>query len=253
MAQSTQLAPGFFCWVDVAVANPTATHKFFSELFGWGRKVRPTDDAQAYSIMTVHGHHVAGVCEVEGAGQSQWMSYLLVDDLKVATAKAEKLGAKILKRDIEIATFGTMTVVEDPTGAVFALWESKRGETTDPQGHGAVYWNELSTSDPKKSAEFYCQLADWEHKETSFGEFDYHLFSKDDKDVCGMMAQSNDLKPTSHWLVNFQVDDCEQTVEAAKELDGTVIEAPFEVEGVGRCAVLADPSGGVFGIIQPSS
>ena len=78
MTTTTFLEPGFFCWVDVAASDPTQTHKFFTQLFGWGRKVRPTDDAQAYSIMTCQGEHVAGICGVECDGPSQWMSLSLI-------------------------------------------------------------------------------------------------------------------------------------------------------------------------------
>ena len=249
MTASLDLAPGFFCWVDVAVADPVETHKFFTELFGWGRRVRPTEDAQAYSIMTAHGHHVAGICEVEEAGPSQWMSYLLVEDLEIATAKARQLGGQILKADITIATFGKMSVVEDPSGAVFALWQSLRGETDEPRGHGSVCWNELVTNNIEKARDFYTQLADWSHLPSRIGGLDYHLFSKDDKEVCGMMSldQNDDH---SVWRVYFTVDDCEQAARKVEELGGTVVQEPTDFEGVGRCALVRDPGGGVFGLLQ---
>ena len=90
MSSNDSLLPGFFCWVDAAVTDPAASHKYFSELFGWGRRVRPTDQAQAYNIMTLHGEHVAGICRVEPEGPSQWMSYLLVDNLEKATSEKAK-------------------------------------------------------------------------------------------------------------------------------------------------------------------
>ena len=96
-SQTQNLEAGSFCWADVAATDPTSTHKFFSELFGWKRKVRPTEDAQAYSIMTLDGCNVAGICGVEVDAPSQWMSYLLVDDLTQATERAVALGANTLR------------------------------------------------------------------------------------------------------------------------------------------------------------
>jgi predicted enzyme related to lactoylglutathione lyase len=250
--ENKPLPQGHFCWVDVAVPNPAETHTFFSELFGWGRRVRPTEEAQAYSIMTLEGHHIAGVCEVEGSETSRWMNYLLVDDLAAATAKAESLGGEILKRDLEIATFGVMTVVQDPTGAIFSLWESKRGERKLPHRHGTVCWNELVTKDLDKAKAFYSKLAGWTHRETRFGDLCYTIFEKDGDDACGAMSLSdaaND-KSVSNWIVYFTVDNCEESTRLCQELGGTVGQAPFEVEGLGRCALLSDPSGGTFGILE---
>lgn len=250
---STQkvLEPGFFCWIDVAVSDPTATHKFFTDLFGWGRKVRPTEDAHAYSIMTCQGQHVAGICQVEEAGPSQWMSYLLVDDLSQATDKAESLGAEILKRDIEIDTFGTMTVVQDPTGAIFALWQSKRGESPPPLGHGTFCGNELITTDLAKATAFYSALAGWTTKPASLGDLDYTFFQKDGEMVCGMMStEDSTVTKNSTWLVHFSVDNAVESVHLCKDLGGDVKEEPVEIEGLGQCALLQDPSGGVFGIVQ---
>lgn len=250
MTASTELAPGFFCWVDVAVADPGETHKFFTELFGWGRRVRPTEDAHAYSIMTAHGHHVAGICEVEDAGPSQWMSYLLVDDLEVATAKAQHLGGQILKADITIATFGKMSVVEDPSGAVFALWQSLRGETEEPRGHGSVCWNELLTNDVEKAKNFYTQLVGWNHLPRRIGGLDYHLFRKNEKEVCGMLGLDQKAEQGSVWRVYFTVDDCDEAARKVEELGGKVVQEPSDLEGVGRCALVRDPGGGIFGLLQ---
>ena len=248
MTQGKLLPPGFFCWVDVAVSDPTQTHTFFTDLFGWGRKVRPTEEAHAYSIMTVYGHHVAGICQVEGTGPSQWMSYLLVDDLTVASAKAQSLGASLLKENIDIATFGLMTVVEDPAGAVFALWESKRGETSDPKGHSIVHWTELVSDNTEVAKNFYCALAGWTHRDIEFGGKPYHIFSKDGEDVCGMMESTTSAP---HWMVHFQVENCHVTCSLAEDLGGSVVRTPFDLEEIGRCAVLKCTSGGTFGIVQP--
>jgi uncharacterized protein len=245
-----RLEPGFFCWVDAAVAKPKVIHTFFSQLFGWGRRVRPTEDAQAYSIMTNHGRHVVGICAVEQAGPSQWMSYLLVDELRGATERAQQLGGKAVQENLEIADFGTMTVMEDPTGALFALWETKRGEFSRPRLHGNVSWQELMTSDVEQAKKFYQELVGWSSREIRFGGSPYTVFQKNGTDVGSVFdLKKSNLNTGPFWLVYFAVDDCDETASLCSEIGGSVATPPFNIEGLGRCAMLKDPSGGVFGVM----
>jgi hypothetical protein len=55
-----------------------------------------------------------------------WLPYVLVDDIEVATARAEKLGAKICKGVTDVMGMGRLSIFEDPTGAVIGLWEPKK-------------------------------------------------------------------------------------------------------------------------------
>jgi predicted enzyme related to lactoylglutathione lyase len=54
-----------------------------------------------------------------------------------------------------------------------------------------------------------------------------------------------------HWLVYFAVSDCEGQTALAQSLGGAVRLAPTDAGGIGRFAVLVDPQGAVFAVIQP--
>jgi predicted enzyme related to lactoylglutathione lyase len=54
------------------------------------------------------------------------MAYVLVDDLKAATAKAKSLGATVMKDATEVPGAGSFSIITDPTGAVLGLWEAKK-------------------------------------------------------------------------------------------------------------------------------
>ncbi len=245
------LEPGGFCWADVAVSEPKVIHLFFSQLFGWSRRVRPTDDAQAYSIMTSLGHHVMGICHVEEAEQSQWMSYLLVEDLAEATAKAQELGATVVNEKIEISTFGTMTIVQDPSGVLFALWQSKQGEYSKPRLPGQVAWFELMTDEPKLAQDFYSRLAHWTEQPQSDDE-SLTVFYHHGKPVSSLRKKESPEIPSA-WVVYFLVDDCDETAAKCESLGGKVFRAKSDCPHLGRCALLQDPSGGIFGIIAAES
>jgi hypothetical protein len=56
------------------------------------------------------------------------MAYVMVDDVKTATAKAKSLGATIAKDVTEVANYGWFSVIVDPTGAALGLWQSKQAK-----------------------------------------------------------------------------------------------------------------------------
>ena len=59
----------------------------------------------------------------------------------------------------------------------------------------------------------------------------------------------------AYWMVIFGVADTDATAAKAAEAGGQVAVDPFDIEGVGRFAVLADPQGVYFGVIsvEPAS
>lgn len=57
-----------------------------------------------------------------------WLPYILVDDVAASTNKAKSLGAMIAKDVTEVPDMGWFSVVIDPTGTAFGLWQAKTGK-----------------------------------------------------------------------------------------------------------------------------
>jgi predicted enzyme related to lactoylglutathione lyase len=55
----------------------------------------------------------------------------------------------------------------------------------------------------------------------------------------------------NHWHVYFAIADADATAARATELGGSVLVPPFDTP-VGRIAVLRDPQGAVFSVLQPA-
>jgi predicted enzyme related to lactoylglutathione lyase len=55
-----------------------------------------------------------------------WMPYVLVDDVKAATAKARELGATLIRDVTEVKDMGWFSIFTDPTGAALGLWQAKQ-------------------------------------------------------------------------------------------------------------------------------
>ena len=50
-----------------------------------------------------------------------------------------------------------------------------------------------------------------------------------------------------HWFAYLEVDDVDDRVDEIKENGGRVLQEPFDIEGVGRIAILADSTGALIG------
>ncbi len=56
----------------------------------------------------------------------------------------------------------------------------------------------------------------------------------------------------SHWFAYIEVDDVDARVEAAKKAGATIKRAPWDIPGVGRIAIVQDPTGAVAGWMKPA-
>jgi predicted enzyme related to lactoylglutathione lyase len=147
---------------------------------------------------------------------------------------------------------GCMAVISDPTGAVVSLWEPRRHIGAQVVNEpGAFCWNELYTSDPRKAADFYSGLFGWtkDPRHMDFGE--YFIFKNGNAQIGGMMQLAKEWGPVPpYWLVYFAFDDCDRTVEKAKGAGAKVMMPPRDIENVGRFAILTDPQGAGFAVIE---
>lgn len=122
--------------------------------------------------------------------------------------------------------------------------------------HGTFFWNQLVTTDRTKSGDFYCGLLGWSRREVDAGPFGlYTLFQHNGKDVGGMMNPTTDFSRSrpSWWQAFIAVADVDACASRAVELDGTVVEPPHDVPGVGRGCMVADPMGAVVQLMTPLS
>jgi predicted enzyme related to lactoylglutathione lyase len=58
---------------------------------------------------------------------SDWLAYVMVDDVAAMTGKAKSLGAAVVSDVTEVKGAGSFSIIKDPTGAILGLWEPKNG------------------------------------------------------------------------------------------------------------------------------
>jgi predicted enzyme related to lactoylglutathione lyase len=255
MVEVTKYEAGMFCWVELATSDGPAAKKFYTSLFGWSFVDNAMDVGGVYTMLQKNGRDVGALYEM-GPPQKgmppNWGSYVAVENADDAAAHAKDLGATVMMGPFDVMEHGRMAVLQDPTGAVFSLWQPKSHVgarvINEP---GSPCWNELYTTDPARAADFYTGLFGWtrDSRHMDFGE--YVIFNHAGGMAGGMMKLPKEWGPVPpHWLVYFAVDDCDKSVEKAKGLGARVTVPPLDVPEVGRFAMLMDPQGAGFAVIK---
>ena len=115
-------APGALTWNELASTDPEASAGFYRELFDWN--VVPFEGMEGYlGLTTSDGHSNGGIRAAAENEPSYWLVYFGTDDAEAGAAKANELGATtLMQMDIGV---GKIAALQDPQGAVFALYAGR--------------------------------------------------------------------------------------------------------------------------------
>jgi len=117
--------PGTFSWTELMTTDAAAARRFYCRIWGWTFTEMPMGPGVTYTVFQLDGKAVAGMMQMGGAQfegvPPNWLSYISVPDCDADVAKASELGAKILMPPQDVPGTGRFAVLEDPTGAVFAI------------------------------------------------------------------------------------------------------------------------------------
>jgi len=115
-----------FVHVELATTDLDKSKSFYQSLFSWHLQDMDMGGGMSYTMINVGEGTGGGMMKhpVPGA-PSAWLAYALVDDVRVATAKAKSLGATVMRDVTEVPNAGSFSIIIDPTGAALGLWEPK--------------------------------------------------------------------------------------------------------------------------------
>ncbi|MFL6023004.1 MAG: VOC family protein [Marmoricola sp.] len=243
-------------YVELTTPDPEAGAAFYAALFGWDVDAMDLPEESGggvYRQGKLEGDVVAGISGqmpgMEGH-PAFWGVYLTVDDVDGAAAKVEGAGGKVEAGPFDVMDVGRMAAIQDPTGARVNLWQAGTSVGTERANEpGTPIWNELVTPDIPKALAFYAEVVGL-GSQSSEQMPDYVSITNVAGDVVGgsMVPPMEGLPP--HWNVYFAVEDADAGGRRVEELGGTNVAPNFDVPGVGRMGVYADPQGGMFNLFQ---
>lgn len=125
--------PGALAWHELYTTNVDAAGKFYVQTFDWKTMSMDMGAMGTYTMFLPESgeksDHVGGMMamppNMKGAPPN-WLAYFTAADVDASTKKAGELGGKTLMPPTDIPKVGRFSIVQDPQGAVFALFQSAR-------------------------------------------------------------------------------------------------------------------------------
>ncbi len=253
---TTETHPGKMLWADLVTPDLAAAERFYGGLFGWTfQSVRA--GRTNYAVAMLDGRPVAGLLEKAippGARhQSAWLTFLAASDIDSVKRLAVSHGAKILADTKNYPMRGRQCVLSDPEGAVFALLASSSGDSPDYLPvTGDWIWSSLHVKNAGSEAAFYQNLFGYDVFDLpSEDGLEHLILSSDDY----ARASANDWARGSarrhpHWLNFVRVENTAASTAKVLATGGRVLVQPRMDRHGGMVAVVADPAGAPFGLME---
>lgn len=115
---------GALCWNELLSHDAERAKQFYTSLFGWTPKGSPE-----YIELHLGEEAIGGIFPMQGPMFEKmpavWMPYFAVADCDASTAKVKSLGGHVMKQPDDIPNVGRFSVVGDPQGAMFNLFQAK--------------------------------------------------------------------------------------------------------------------------------
>lgn len=114
-------------WVDISVEDAPGLRDFYKQVVGWRSEDVSMGDYADYSMaMPGSGDVVTGICHARGSNaelKGGWLIYITVADVQASAAACTANGGKVIVEPRGLAG-GQFCVIEDPSGATAALYQS---------------------------------------------------------------------------------------------------------------------------------
>ena len=264
-AQSNS-SEGGFIWYELMTPDPADSKKFYDAVVGWNigensvapgieyRMIGRSDGCNAGGVLTLTDE-----MQAEGA-RPIWLGYLHTNDVdaKVEAIKAD--GGKVMMAAWDQPGVGRLAMVTGPEGAPFYLMDPIPPEG-DPNAKSDVFsvdqpqrvrWNELWSSDPERSIDFYKSRFGWAQEgDMDMGEMGKYRFVQHDGVGIGAVMRTMPDMPQSMWNFYVGVDDIDRAAEAVRTGGGKIVNGPMEIPGGEFALNGVDPQGALFGLVGP--
>ena len=251
---------GKIVWDDLFTTDPQTAVKFYTGLFGWTAEniTRPN---RKYTVLSLDGRPIAGVTLLPekikdasaNSSHGRWVGFASVDDVSKATAAFTAGGGKVLFPVKDLAQRGTQSIVETPDGVILGLLHSSSGDPADYKAElNEWIWSKFFVKDTSASSQLFHDALGYEViPDIRQDKPDSFVLSTDDYARAALGPLPTD-RPNAKpgWLGFIRVDSVDDTVAKAKGLGARILVESIPGEGKNKMAILADPTGAPFGVVQ---
>ena len=142
-------------WVDLQTTDPAAAKQFYGELFGWTLRRPPGRRGQRRLLLDGDAqgprrrrHRTARATRPRPACRRTGTRTSASTTSRRRSARSRPRAAPSIAPPFDVIDAGRMAVIQDPTGAMFELWQAKNNIGASLVNEpGAFSWTELITPD----------------------------------------------------------------------------------------------------------
>jgi predicted enzyme related to lactoylglutathione lyase len=257
MPETVAVVPSKPVWIELSSSDPTASRAFYSRLFGWNVEVSPDPTYGGYALARIGGKDVAGIGPTQSPeAPTAWMIYIGTQDAERLAQQVKAAGGTVVVGPFDVGDQGRMAVFQDPSGAFISTWQPSSMGGFGTSGPNTFGWAELNSRGIEQAIPFYGRVFGWAHATNEMGEGapPYTEFQLEGESIAGGM-EMNPMVPAqvpSYWMVYFAVDDVDGSFQRAIDAGGQEMLGPRDFPG-GRLAIVADPQGAAFGLLNMTS
>jgi hypothetical protein len=237
----------------LATSDPAGAKAFYVSVFDWQSDDLPAGEIGTYTVLRREGKEVATLYrqtrEARAAHAApHWTPYVLVDDADAGALHARELGGGVLREPHDLVDAARVAALRDPGGGILSLWQPRLQTGAELFGEvGALCWHELVTADVERAKAFYRGLLGWEYEAGPSG---HTMVINADTAIAAMREHSeSESVPAGSWIPYFGVKGVNDAQHKAEQSGGRTLTTPADGP-IGRTALLADPQGATFGILE---
>jgi len=253
------LPSGVPCWVELATADETGSYRFYEELFGWRYLLSrdPATRTGRYLIGTLDGTPVGGLYQAAPGQASAWMINISVHNAAAAANWVQRLGGTVTLEPTVLPHRGIVMHGIEPSGTPFVLWQPPPDWAFAAGYPNTFSGADLNTHDGQAADSFFGKLFSYTSLQVGDARgIDYAEWRLEQQPVLYRYVMGPEYPPHAppHWLVYFSADPArgtDATAGHALMLGGSVQVEPYDTPR-GRIAILADPAGALFAVIDHS-
>lgn len=248
--------PGKFVWADLVTPDIERAEAFYGKLFGWTfRKIGDGDGA--YTLAYLGEEPMGGMVRLTEKSsehkQARWIGFISVPDVSEAQRLVVSQGGKVLVSARRLPKRGDLAVFADREGAIFGVLSSSSGDVEDFLTEiGDWIWVQFLSRDGEKAAAFYASVGGSQVLDAPKpdGAKRWLLVSQGYARASIVEISPNQREARPGWLAYIRVADVGAAVALVQQLGGRILVAPRPDLFEGKVALMADPDGAVFGVLQ---
>jgi uncharacterized protein len=247
--------PKKFVWHDLMTTDVEGAKRFYSAVIGWNAQDSSMPGGP-YTVLyagDVSATVIMPIPEDQKDLPPCWTGHIGVDDVDAWTARVTDRGGSLLKGPLDVPGAGRISVVADPHGAVFILFDAVPGSLPPEvpmDTPGRFAWNELFAGNAKEAVEWYAAMFGWTPDEAhDMGAFTYHTMKTGgETSSVGIMTKMPEM-PEPFWGFYVWVHGIDAAAGRVKANGGDVLMGPHEVPGGAWIINCRDPQGAFFNLI----